>query len=1383
MAPSTPSSKAVHVWPSKPSPPPKDLASTIFVNNIHCASCVAHIHDALFSLAPRPYAVDSDIVTHKVSVKHSHQLTLTSITRQLHGAGFELHSAVTEDFKGHKIAEVDLQGDIFEGWLDSAADRLSNSRLGSPTLGQRPAARRSISADLKNWEKRRHHIENCISCQAQRHDLSEKSSRFKKSFYPKDKEWKHKRQDSKKELLGPWTIQDEDLDKNTANPQEVIPLRSIREKPSVVLSKVNVPPSSSIKEEGDDLFSAELSIVGMTCSSCTNAVMDATKEFPFVRTIQVSLLTNSATIIYASPQDRLLKIQDRIKSLGYGCTVQEVVPANPMVPDARPRGEAKQIQFETVLAINGMTCASCTSAVSESLLQPPWTISANVNLLTNSATVVFEGSKEKAEELRGMVADLGFDCSVQECTPQISQSSTLVAVDEPFTVQLAIGGMTCASCTSAVTVGLEGLDYVKSVTVNLLTNSATVGFRGADNVDRIVERVEDLGFECAIDKVDQQFSSHATTQRPERTIGLQIDGMFCQHCPPQVINAIKSIDGSSVEIEQSPTLNKPVVTIRYIPNPPYFSVRNIVDAITAANGAFSVSVHHPPTIEDRSRAMQQHERRRLLLRLFLCLIVAIPTLVIGVIWMSLVPPSNRMRMFFEQPMWAGKAIRFDWALLFLATPVYFFAADVFHSRAIKEIKALWRPGSKVPILRRFYRFGSMNLLLSAGTSVAYCSSVALLISQAVRRNDGHHGTVPTYFDSVVFLTLFILAGRYLEAYSKAKTGDAVSSLGKLRPAETLLVDRKASLSTGELSKTSSQETLIRKIEADFLESGDVVRIPNGASPPSDGTVITGETTFDESSLTGEARLVSKKEGDELFAGTVNRGNPVDMQITGLTGNSMLDQIVRVVREGQTKRAPVERVADLITGYFVPVITAIAILDFVIWLSLGLTGTLPARFLNDAPGGWAFWSLQFAIAVFVVACPCGIGLAAPTALFVGSGLAAKHGILVKGGGEAFQEASSLDAIVFDKTGTLTEGSNPTVTGHELFVTHDSAKEKITWALATALEESSSHPIATALQAFCASKPRASILSSTIEELPGRGLKGTFTITHPTKNITQTYEAAIGSEKLTDSLSVHRTIFTNALLTRWASSGASLALLAVRRVDPSLPVSEQPPFTLAAAFATSTPLRSSAAPTISGLQRSGLAVYMVTGDNAATAHSLGAQLGIPQSHIRAEVLPTEKADTIRSLQKHAPKRNHRTAPTTGKAALKHRAIIAMVGDGINDAPALAAADVSVSIGTGTGIAISASKFVLVAADLSAILTLTDLSRTVFRRVKINFAWALVYNVVLVPIAAGVLMGVGERGVRLSPVWASLAMALSSVSVVASSLALRLRVPGVGWRAKKV
>jgi cation transport ATPase len=335
--------------------------------------------------------------------------------------------------------------------------------------------------------------------------------------------------------------------------------------------------------------------------------------------------------------------------------------------------------------------------------------------------------------------------------------------------------------------------------------------------------------------------------------------------------------------------------------------------------------------------MQLREYRRLLLRLLLSFIVAIPTFLISMVWMSLVPSTNYVRIFFQGKIWAGTDTRGKWALFFLAMPVMFLAANVFHVRAIKEIRVLWGRNSKVPILRRFYYFGSINLLMSAGISVAYFPSIAVLALDS-RKTSQSSRQISTYFDTVVFLTMFILAGRYLEAYSKAKTSNAVTVLGKLRLTEALLV-RSNPGSEDSLEESWLSLPVIR-INVNLLEVGDVVRVLYGASPLADGTVALGDSTFDESSLTGESRPITKNIGDQVFAGTVNTGKPISIRVTEISGALILDQIVKVVRKGQTKRAPVERVANILTGYFVPVITLITISTFVIWFGLGQCRVLP-----------------------------------------------------------------------------------------------------------------------------------------------------------------------------------------------------------------------------------------------------------------------------------------------------------------------------------------------------------------------------------------------------------------------------------------------------------
>ena len=1051
------------------------------------------------------------------------------------------------------------------------------------------------------------------------------------------------------------------------------------------------------------------------------------------------------------------------------------------IDGARAQGFSEPSHFEATFSIGGMTCASCTGTITKELESLHSVRSVNVNLLANNAVVTFEGPKDSYGKIVEAIEDVGYEVTLDtlKAVAMPSAPQRVPLDSQRFKASLSIEGMTCGSCVGTITRGLQELPFVSSVNIDLIGNSGIVEFEPEDKLENILEKIDDLGYDATVAHLEKIDISLQKEEKPsERNIAISIEGMFCEHCPERVINKLRETLGESVSITQEPTLDDPRISITYIPSPPASTARRFISIITSVHEVFSAQIYHPPTIEERSRAMQHHERRHILLRVLFTFIVAIPTFIIGIVLMSLVPSTNSTRRWFEQSVWAGTVTRTEWALFIMTTPVMFFGADLFHVRAFNEIKTLWRPGSRVPILRRFYRFGSMNLLISAGTGVAYVSSLAVLILDALADPDetemksGNN----TYFDSVTFLSFFILVGRFLEAYSKAKTGDAVAMLSNLRPSEAILVD---SAGSGSPSDEHVKQSSVSRIAVDLLEIGDIVNVLHGSSPPTDGTIDqAGKFLFDESSLTGESKPVEKVSGDKLFAGSVNVSQPVHMRVTDIGGTSMLDQIVAVVREGQTKRAPVERIADVLTGYFVPVITLIAIVTFVTWLGLGESGTLPSGWLDVAQGGWAFWSLEFAIAVFVVACPCGIGLAAPTALFVGGGLAAKQGILVQGGGQAFQEASNLDVIVFDKTGTLTEGKMQ-VTDFEVMANEkeDTYQLELGFLLAKTLEESSSHPIAKAVADFCAAKGKDTgfrVVESDIEEISGKGMIGTFTVERSSPDSVSTegarYRAAIGNKALLSTLDVNMDdksgFFLDPILTKYQSRGNSTAIFSLCRLSDCssspLPGSDEiETLHRVLVFAISDPLRPTTTSVVHELQdQHNLQIHMCTGDNVTTAHAIASQVGILVSNVRAGVLPQDKAAYIRELQQNQK---------TGK-----RQIVAFVGDGTNDTPALAAADVSIALSSGSDVAVNAASFILLNSDLATVLELVMLARRVFRRVKMNFAWAAVYNIGLVPVAAGVFYPIGQW--RLSPVWASAAMAASSVSVVLSSLALR--APKLQW-----
>ncbi len=1026
--------------------------------------------------------------------------------------------------------------------------------------------------------------------------------------------------------------------------------------------------------------------------------------------------------------------------------------------------------YTTTISIGGMTCASCRNAITEKLNGLDCVTSVSVNMVIKSATVIHRGPKANSDKIIETIQNTGYEAAIDKVEKQTKSTANV------FRASLSVEGMTCGSCVGTVTRGIKALPFVTSVNVDLLGASATVEFEIREDLDKILNTIEDLGYESTLISLTEPAVS--ASRAVKRTVQILINGMYCSHCPERIGEALEELKMSdsaahSLEVSRMPTLNQPQLVVTYQPSPPNLGIRQLISTINAVDANFRVSVYHPPSMEERSREMYRMERWYILGRLVFTGVIAIPTLMIGIVFMMAVPAANSTRAWFETQIWAGSVMRSEWALLIMTTPVMFYGADMFHKRASKEVWSMWKPKSRVPLFRRFYRFGSMNLLISSATMVAYLSSLAVLMIKARTKpiHKAHHLSSQTYFDTVTFLTFFILIGRFLEAYSKAKTGDSVSALSRLRPTDALLV-----------------EDGLKTTPVDQLEIADIVQIPHGHSPPSDGLVEQdGTFLFDESSLTGESKPVKKTHGNMVYTGTVNVSDPVKIKIIEVGGTSMLDRIIGVVREGQTKRAPVERFADILTGYFVPVITLLAVTTWLIWLGFGVGGRLPKSWLGVQEGGWAFWSLEFAIAVFVVACPCGIGLAAPTALFVGSGLAAKQGILVQGGGEAFQEASRLNTIVFDKTGTLTQG--------QMKVTHFERISKdigqaLILAMTHAMEEVSTHPIAQAIAEY-SQQSLINLETAEVKEIPGLGMKGKFVVKNGAN--LEAFEAAIGNEKLLSSprqsskdmvindsnekgpqtlVVQDRNFFLTQLLQKHQSSGHSTAVFAIRKFpENSTGASNQ--FEPAAIFAIADPVRPEAPDVLRSIRDRGVEIHMCTGDNQMTAHAIASQLAIPIANVRAGVLPQDKAAYINELQHNGLGKNSRR-------------IVAFVGDGTNDTPALAAADVSIALSSGSDVAMTSSSFILLNSDLTTILKLITLARRVFRRVLINFAWAAVYNICLVPVAAGVFFMVGANeehgGFRLNPVWASVAMALSSVSVVGSSLALRLpEITFRGLRAK--
>ena len=613
-----------------------------------------------------------------------------------------------------------------------------------------------------------------------------------------------------------------------------------------------------------------------------------------------------------------------------------------------------------------------------------------------------------------------------------------------------------------------------------------------------------------------------------------------------------------------------------------------------------------------------------------------------------------------------------WAMLLLATPVQFWAGWGFYTAA-------WRAARHLAT--------NMNTLIAVGTSAAYFYSVFVTLFPAALRVAG---VVPeAYYDTSTLVIGLILMGRYFEARAKGQTGDAIRKLMGLAP-------RTARVVRGETEIDLPLEQ---------VQVGDILRVRPGDKVPVDGVVVEGRSSVDESMLTGESLPVEKAPGAAVIGATLNKTGSFQFRATRVGRDTALAQIVRLVEEAQGSKAPIQRLADEISSYFVPAVLVLAALTFAVWALLG-----PAPQFTHA--------LVATIAVLIIACPCALGLATPTAIMVGTGKGAEYGVLIRGG-EALESAHKITAIVLDKTGTLTRGK-PAVTD---VLPAPGMTEPELLRLAASAERGSEHPLGEAIVTRATELGLSLVATTGFQALIGQGIAATV----------DGRALLLGNTQLMAARNIH----LNGL-------GDQAAVLAAQGKTPMYVAADGQ---AAGLIAVADTLKPESAAAVRELQALGLEVWMLTGDNAATAQTIAQAVGI--RNVLAEVLPAQKADKIKALQ------------AQGK-------IVAMVGDGINDAPALAQADLGIAIGTGADVAMEASDITLVGGDVRGVVTAIALSRRTMGTIRQNLFWAFFYNVVLIPVAAGVLFPLW--GLLLNPIMAGAAMAMSSVSVVTNSLRLR-------------
>ncbi|MBM3925193.1 MAG: copper-translocating P-type ATPase [SAR202 cluster bacterium] len=845
-------------------------------------------------------------------------------------------------------------------------------------------------------------------------------------------------------------------------------------------------------------------------------------------------------------------------------------------------------------------------------------------------------------------------------TTSTKQSNTGRSSNEKR-LTIPITGMTCASCVATIEKALEGVPGVASASVNLSTEKATITLEG-----ELTENPASLeALTKAVSEAGYGVGGRRTT--------LSIGGMTCASCVATVEKALRSVPGV---LSASVNLATEKATVEMAPGAA--GVEDLIRSVQESGySATPESASEEEGLAEESQRLSKVREAAGLWRKFLAAGLGGALLFIG----SFDPFP------WVPPLMANSAyLLLLWAV---ATPIQFWSGSSFYRYGFGALQ---------------HGSANMNTLIALGTTAAYVYSAVMVVLEIAGSDAlltrGLERAV--YFDTSAIIIALVLLGRYMELRARGRTSEAIRRLIGLRPESARVV-------------RDGEE---REVAISQVAVGDVVVVRPGERIPVDGVVLDGYTSVDESMISGESLPVEKTVGSSVIGATINKTGFVKFRATRVGKDTTLSQIVRLVQEAQGSKLPIQRLADLVSAYFVPIVIAVALGAFVFWLFFGPSPALT-------------YALLTSVAILIIACPCAMGLATPTAIMVSTGRGAEAGILIRNG-EALEKASKITTVVLDKTGTLTVG-RPSVTD----VIPLQGKDDELLRLAASVEKGSEHPLGEAIVREAEVRGVGLLEAKGFQAVPGQGVQAQINGAKVLLGNRAFMEAQghvlDGLVKKAEELS------TQGKTAMFVSSGDGMAGI----------------------IGVADTIKPGAAEAIARLKGLGLEVIMLTGDNRVTAEAIAQQLGVDE--VVAEVLPGDKAAKVKELQEQ------------GKA-------VAMAGDGINDAPALAQADVSIAMGTGTDVAMESSDVVLMRGDLASLVGVFGLSRRTLRVIRQNLFWAMFYNVALIPVAAGVLYPVFKDGVPgglefffgdvgfLNPVLAALAMAFSSVSVVSNSLRLR-------------
>ncbi|XP_060774722.1 copper-transporting ATPase 2 [Neoarius graeffei] len=1126
---------------------------------------------------------------------------------------------------------------------------------------------------------------------------------------------------------------------------------------------------------------ARFGVEGMHCGSCVKNITESLSGMLGVQGVLVSLESRSVDLKYDPSLVTLVTIKAVIEELPFGNFrvtpefQEQISRTNEFVHSEIPglhSLDSASLQ-KVIILIKGMTCDSCVQSIEEVISQRTGVHAITVYLKEQMGIITFDPRATCPAELRDAIEDMGFEAATAQDSAvngvlhsrQASQkstsshpkntsppttvppthksvvSSTRTEVSEEERTQkcfVRVTGMTCASCVANIERNLRKHTGIKSVLVALMAGKAEIRY-DPDYVDsaQIVKLIAGLGFGASL--TDEGAVSNGL-------LDLSVTGMTCASCVHNIETQLHRTNGI---LEATVALATNKARIKF--DPEVVGARDIIRVIEGLG--FGVSLIRNDA-SGRNEGLDHQKEIQLWRQAFLFnLLFGIPVMGL-MIYMMVMDKQHEEHggSMSEMPNVLPGLSLFNLIFFLLCTPVQFFGGRYFYVQAYRSLR---------------HGVANMDVLIILATTISYIYSCVVLVVAIIEKAKQ---SPVTFFDTPPMLFVFIALGRWLEHIAKSKTSKALAKLMSLQATDATVV------TLGHDNAIISEEHIC----VELVQRGDVVKVAPGGKFPVDGKVIEGNSMADESLITGEPMPVRKKPGSCVIAGSINAHGALLVEATHVGADTTLSQIVRLVEEAQTSKAPIQQFADKLSGYFVPFIVFVSMATLAAWLIIGIFDfDIVAKHFSDYDKNISRTSVvvrfafQASITVLSIACPCSLGLATPTAVMVGTGVGAQNGILIKGG-EPLEMAHKIRAVMFDKTGTITNGV-PRVT--RVLVLWDWARlplRKVLAVVGTA-EASSEHPLGMAVTKHCKEELGTETLGfcHDFQAVPGCGISCRVsnieellqTSAETDSTQTQTHTRTPNSLTLQGATTDESSLVTDGDVGSGSPSYAVLignrqwmqrnGLQVTADVDEAMSSHETKGQTailvaidgvLCAMLAIADTVKEESALAVHTLSRMGIDVVMITGDNRHTARAIATQVGIRK--VFAEVLPSHKVAKVQALQEKGLK-------------------VAMVGDGVNDSPALARADLGIAIGTGTDVAIEAADIVLIRNDLLDVVASIELSKKTVRRIRINFLFALIYNLLGIPIAAGVFMPVG---LVLQPWMGSAAMAASSVSVLLSSLLLR-------------